>query len=325
MYARFYGLRELPFELAPNPDFLFFSPRHAEALSNLQYGLFSAKSVTLLTGEAGTGKTTLLRAALQSERCRSVKCVYLNNPALTREEFVETLARRFDLSSRASTSKATLLAELEPVLRERRAAGEINALVIDEAQSLSLELMEEVRLLANIETTTEKLLPLVLAGQPELAVRLNDPALRQLKQRVALRCELLPLDLNETAAYVATRIRFAGGEAMRLFTREAVTLIHEYSGGIPRTISVICDNALVSGMAVGRQPVDRALVLEVVRDFDLQHAEHRVGSAGEKSGGAVVDRIPAPAAEREEPAEPDSEAVFGDAGPRRRFGWFRSA
>lgn len=269
MYQRFYGLRELPFELTTNPRYLFFSGSHREALSNLEYGLSTAKAVTVLIGEAGTGKTTLLRAALHSEECRNVRCVYLNNPALTRVEFIEMLANRFDFGSTAAGSKTVLLEELERTLRARRAKGEITALVIDEAQSLSIELLEEVRLLANIETATEKLLPLVLSGQPELALRLNDPALRQLKQRVALRCQLKHLDLSETAAYIATRIRTAGGQAAKLFTREAVQLIHEFSRGIPRTISVMCDNALLSGMALGRQPVDREIVSEVCRDFDL--------------------------------------------------------
>jgi general secretion pathway protein A len=270
MYLRFYGLRELPFELTTNPKYLFFSAGHREALSNLQYGLSTAKAVTVLIGEAGTGKTTLLRAALQSEDCRSVRCVYLNNPTLTRDEFIEMLAGRFDLGPEATRSKTVLLERLERSLREQRAKGQICALVIDEAQSLSVELLEEVRLLANIETPTEKLLPLLLSGQPELAARLNDPALRQMKQRVALRCELKPLELSETAAYVASRIRTAGGQASNLFTREAVRLIHEFSRGIPRTISVMCDNALLSGMALGRQPVDSEVVNEVCRDFDLQ-------------------------------------------------------
>jgi general secretion pathway protein A len=326
MYQRFYGLRDLPFELTPDPRFLFLSPKHREALSNLEYGLFSAKAVTVLIGEAGTGKTTLLRAALQSERCKDVRCVYINNPALTRDEFVETLARRFDLSTRAAESKAVLLAELDRVLRERRLAGEITALVVDEAQSLSVELLEEVRLLANIETTTQKLLPLVLAGQPELADRLNDPSLRQLKQRVALRCEISPLDLPETASYIATRIRQAGGDAARLFTREAVTLIHEHSGGIPRTISVMCDNALVSGMALGRQPVDRAIVMEVARDFDLKVQE----SAGRLSGTTLFVQTeldePSPSeavlpkAVPEEPSAADR-PLFGEGAQRRKSGW----
>ncbi len=269
MYQGFYGLRELPFELTPDPKYLFFTPGHREALSNLQYGLSASKPVTVLIGEAGTGKTTLLRAALESEACRPVRCVYLNNPALTRAEFVEMLATRFGLGEQAAASKATMLRELEAILGDRRARGEITALVVDEAQSLTSELLEEIRLLANIETATMKLLPLVLAGQPELAARLNDPGLRQLKQRIALRCEIKPLELQETAAYVAFRVRRAGGEPSRLFTREAVVLIHEHSRGIPRTISVMCDNALLNGMALGRQPVDKQIVLDVCRDFDL--------------------------------------------------------
>ena len=278
MYTNHYGLRELPFELTSNPRFLFFTGSHREALSNLEYGLSAAKAVTVLIGEAGTGKTTLLKAALESERCAQVKCVYLHNPALTRTEFVEMLARQFDLSSRAFESKTTMLHELEAVLIQRRARGETAALVVDEAQSLSRDAMEEIRLLANFETPLAKLLPLVLAGQPELSNRLNEQGLRQLKQRVALRCELKPFSLQDTATYIATRIRIAGGSAARLFSREAVTLIHERSGGIPRTINVICDNALLSGMALRRQPVDRAIVLEVCKDFDLT--------------GMVVDRAP---------------------------------
>ena len=279
MYQRFYGLRDLPFELTPNPSYLFFSARHREALSNLEYGLSSAKALTVLVGEAGTGKTTLLRAALESEQCRNVRSVILTNPALSRAEFIEMLAHRFELGEEAAQSKTALLEHLERALRQRRAQGVISALVIDEAQSLSLELLEEVRLLANIETATEKLLPLVLAGQPELAVRLNDPSLRQLKQRVALRCEIAPFDLPETAAYISSRIKTAGGEASRLFTREAVMLIHEFSRGIPRTISVMCDNALLGGMALGRRPVDREIVSEVCRDFDLTSHEALVDGA----------------------------------------------
>jgi general secretion pathway protein A len=271
MYQTFYGLRELPFELTPNPRYLYLTPRHREALSTLQYGLLATKALTVLTGEAGTGKTTLLRAALESEPCRRVRCIYLNNPVLTRGEFVETLARRFGLGAEAARSKAALLADLEGVLHESRARGDVTALVVDEAQSLSAELLEEVRLLANIETSDEKLLPLILVGQPELGTRLEEVGLRQLKQRVALRCEITPLDLAETSVYIASRIKRAGGSAFRLFTREAVTLIHEHSRGIPRTISVICDNALVSGLALGRQPVDRDLVMEVCRDFHLDN------------------------------------------------------
>jgi type II secretory pathway predicted ATPase ExeA len=269
MYQHFYGLRELPFELTPNPRYLFFTAQHREALTTLEYGLFSAKGVTVLIGEAGTGKTTLIHAALESERCRNVTCVYINNPALTRQEFVETLSLRFGLSSHAGASKAALIEELEPLLRERRSRGLITALVVDEAQSLTNEVLEEIRLLANSETTTQKLLPFVLSGQPELKDRLNEPGLRQLKQRVTLRCEIRPFTQQETAAYIEQRIRTAGGEAGRLFTREAVMLIHERSGGIPRTISVMCDNALLTGFGLGRTTIDSSVILEVARDFDL--------------------------------------------------------
>jgi general secretion pathway protein A len=305
MYLRFYGLRELPFELTPNPQYLFLTQQHREALSNLQYGLSSSKAITVLIGEAGTGKTTLLHAALESEHCRHVKCVYVNNPALTRNEFVEFLANRFELSAHASESKAALLEELEPLLISRRAEGQITALVVDEAQSLGDDLLEEIRLLANSETATDKLLPVVLAGQPELRARLNAPGLRQLKQRVARRWEIEPFSLAETATYIGTRIRTAGGEAAKMFTREAVMLIHEHSGGIARTVNVICDNALITGLALGKRPIDREVVLEVVRDFDLKTgaaalvssrtdearatAESELPPAGEMAGGSRTD------------------------------------
>jgi general secretion pathway protein A len=272
MYQSFYGLTELPFELTANPKYLFLTDRQREALSNLQYGLFAAKSLTVLTGEAGTGKTTLITVALESERCRHVRCVYLNNPILSAADFVRTLASRFELGADASASKSVLLERLEPALKERRARGEISALVVDEAQSLSTELLEEIRLLANMETPTAKLLPLVLAGQPELATRLEQSELRQLKQRVTLRCELQPFELRDTAAYIASRLKTAGGVPARVFSQEAVALIHECSRGIPRSISVICDNALVSGMALGRPLVDRAMVMEVCRDLRLTPA-----------------------------------------------------
>jgi general secretion pathway protein A len=270
MYQDFFGLTEPPFELTSNPRFLFLPQGHREALTNLEYGLSFGKAITLLLGLAGTGKTTLLHAALASDRCRHVTCVLVRNPMLNRGEFVQTIAREFGLGEAAAMSKSTLLTELECLLRERRARGQICALVVDEAQSLGDDLLEEIRLLTNIETADEKLLPLVLAGQPEFGTRLDEPGLLQFKQRVALRCEVSALDLNETARYIAVRIRTAGGDAARLFSREAIALIHEYSRGIPRTINVICDNSLVSGFAVGRQPVGRDIVLEVCRDFRLR-------------------------------------------------------
>ena len=286
MYEPFYGFRERPFELTPNPGYLYLTPQHREALSNLEFGLAASRPITVLIGEAGTGKSTLLHAAMTSDMCRRVTCIYLNNPTLTRAEFFEMLAWRFGLRADPDRSKAGLLTELESLLRARHVRQEITALVIDEAQALSDELLEEIRLLSNIETPTTKLLPVVLAGHRELGERLNDPRLRQLKQRVALRCELKGLNLSQTAAYIASRIRTAGGNPAHLFTREAIGLIHEYSQGVPRTISVMCDNALTSGFALSRKPIDGQMVREVCRDFDLRPTAAAVFNA-------IPDRAPA--------------------------------
>jgi general secretion pathway protein A len=277
MYESFFGFRERPFDLTPNPRYLVLTDAHREALSNLEYAIASRKGVTLLLGEAGTGKTTVIRTALERQP-EQVHCVQLHNPALRRNEFVEMLATRFGLSPRATQSKTTLLLELEGLLAARRGRGESSILVIDEAQSLPLELLEEIRLLANIETAHEKLLSVILAGQPELADRLNERSLRQLKQRVALRCELRPLTLLESCAYIAGRIRAAGGVGAQTFTREAVILMHERAHGIPRTLSVIADNALLAGFAVQRRPVSTQLVQEVCGDLDL-HAAKDAGAA----------------------------------------------
>jgi type II secretory pathway predicted ATPase ExeA len=287
MYLDFFSLRELPFELTPNTKFLFHTAQTQEALSTLEYGLSSGKSLTVLIGEAGTGKTTLLRAALQSELCANITCVYLNNPTLTRAEFFQMLARRFELSAAAESSKVVFLDELSVTLQARLAHGQRTALVIDEAQSLSHELLEEIRLLANAETETEKMLPVVLAGQPELSDRLDEPQLRQLKQRVTLRCTVSPFSLEDTAAYIAWRIRAAGGQSEKVFTREAVLAIHERSAGIPRTISVMCDNALLTAYGLGRQPVDSAVVLEVAHDLDLVGFRSRYPSTNQD-----LERIP---------------------------------
>jgi general secretion pathway protein A len=333
MYQRFYGLRELPFELTPNPKFLYLTPRHREALSNLQYALESAKSLTVLMGEAGTGKTTLLRAALESEHGQRVRWVYLNNPVLTPEDFIRTLAVRFELGAPAMESKAAFLDGLERMLIERRARGQMTVLVVDEAQSLGHDLLEEIRLLANIETSTEKLLVVILAGQPEFAARLSEPGLRQLKQRVALRCEISPFDLSETAAYIGSRIATAGGESSRLFTREAVMSIHEYAQGIPRTINVICDNALLGGLALGRQTVDRQIVLDVARDFDLRRDKAGAAPAAEPSVAAAplvvspsglvpavadTDTLHSPTKPLEQVVRPRRFAFFGAARHKER-------
>lgn len=334
MYEQFFGFRERPFDLTPNPRFVVMTAAHREALSNLNYGIASRKGITLLIGEAGSGKTTMIRTAMEQQQ-QHVHLVHIQNPGLTRDEFVELLAARFDLSPAARASKASLLLELESLLVRRATEGETTVLIVDEAHSLPLELLEEIRLLANIETNEQKLLSVILAGQPELSARLNSESLRQLKQRVALRCELRLLDLQETAAYLAGRIRAAGGVGAQVFTRDAVALIHERSRGIPRTMNVLADNALLSAFAVGERPVTRQTLLDVCRDFDLKD-EWSVGPPQSdtvdniKAGDTVPTGSPEPARNgllsvTRPPAAVEQVAAESEsaAPKRRRFSFFR--
>lgn len=292
MYEAFYGLKERPFELVPNPRFLFLTPRQREALSNLQYGLTTARGLTLLIGEAGTGKTTLVQAALADPTAAAVKVVLMSNPTLTRSEFYEFLAAAFNLTEAAAESKTRFLFELKRELQERHQAGTLSALVFDEAQSIPYELLEEIRLLSNIETTTTKLLNVILAGQPELSDRLNDTSLRQLKQRISLRCQLNPMELNETASYIAGRIRIAGGRPELVFTREAVGAVYQASGGLPRTVNVIADNALIGGFAAQVKPITAAFVEDVCRDFDIAAVGAAAAAGSTEPSSSLLEGSP---------------------------------
>ena len=306
MYETFFGLQERPFQLTPNPRYLFLNPRHREALATLRYGLSSSLGITLLLGEAGTGKTTLLRAALNAERRAEHRYVVLSNPTLSSADFYEILADRFSLPHTGG-AKGRFLLDFERNLLERYRSGGLTALVVDEAQSLTHELFEEIRLLANLETETDKLVNVVLVGQPELAERLNDPSLRQLKQRVVLRCTLDPLDLQSTASYVAARLQVAGAVPGEVFTKDAVVAIYEASRGIPRTIGVIGQNALLAGFAAQRKPIDRSVVVDVCHDLDLPLDGRQLREEDE-----LPDQVIAPPhhdaapAEREVPEEPPS-------------------
>jgi general secretion pathway protein A len=331
MYEPFFGLRERPFDLTPTPRFLVLTDAHREALRNLEYGIASRKGITLLVGEAGSGKTTVIRAAIETQPIR-VHCVHLNNPTLSREEFVEMLTAKFGLSAEAAASKTRMLVELEALLMARRTAGETTVLIVDEAQSLPLELLEEIRLLSNIETDDEKLLSVIIAGQPELADRLNEQALRQFKQRVSLRCTLGSLSRAETETYIRGRIQAAGGSGADVFTAEAMALLHEGARGLPRTINVIADNALLGGFAAGRRPVDGAIVREVCRDFDIPLSAPSASPARPAAAAAapavapgttrllpVVAPAPAPDASATTP-EGDMFDTFTPK--RRRFSFF---
>jgi general secretion pathway protein A len=325
MYERFYGLSDRPFDLTANPKFLFLSSKHEEALSVLLYALRAQKGVTLLIGEAGTGKSTLLRAALEAGRVPECRAVYLHNPSLSRNEFFEWLTAAIGLPREAATSKPKFLELFEAALRDRQHQGLASAIVIDEAQSLPDELLEELRLLANLETATRKLVSLVLTGQPELAVRLNQPHLRQLKQRVALRCVLAPLTREETFEYIATRLSVVGGDRDAIFTREALSMVFDRSAGIPRTISVICDNALLNGFALGRKPVDAAVVREASHDLDLDDRPAAIDLPAEMPPHVVVPPVPVPESAVEVPPAAAAWApstLFAHFSQRRRFSFF---
>jgi general secretion pathway protein A len=307
MYKAFFGLHERPFQLTSNQRFLVLNEPHREALATLRYGFSSSLGITLLLGEAGTGKTTLLRAALHAEQRPEHRYVVISNPTLSPAEFYEILCDKFGLPD-AVGSKARFLLAFERDLLDRHRAGGLTAIVIDEAQSLSRELFEEIRLLANLETATAKLVNVVLVGQQELAERLNDPSLRQLKQRIVLRCTLGPLDLPSTATYIAGRLRVAGASPGDVFTQDAVMAIFEASRGIPRTIGVICENALLAGFAAQTKPVVRSIVADVCRDLDLP------SNNGRPHREPVVE----PAQDVAAPVR----RVAAEATPRARRYWF---
>jgi general secretion pathway protein A len=326
MYEAFFGLRERPFDLAANPRFLFLTPRHREALSTLRYGLSAPRGLTLLLGDAGTGKTTLLHAALADDRRAEHRHVLISNPTLNRAEFYQYIARGFGLPADCSASKADFLHEFQKDIAERHAAGGLTTLIIDESQSLPYELLEEVRLLANIETATVKLLNVVLVGQPELADRLNEARLRQLKQRITLRTGLSPLTLRETAAYIAGRLSIAGGSAGQIFTREAIVSVHAASHGLPRIINVVCDNALIGGFAAGVKPIGAAIVQEICRDFDFELAVNGNGLGPGHEAASNGARAPDAAGASSSGAAPvlESEAPGDENGVarKRRFLFF---
>lgn len=266
MYLQFYGLQDIPFSLTPDPRFLYFTASHREVMANLHYGIQHGKGLIVVTGEVGTGKTTMLRAML-SRLDRSVLTSNIFNPGLTVSEFYEHLAADFDLG--AYTSKSDLLMKLGRMLMMRHSRGLRTVVILDEAHGLSRELMEEVRLLLNFETYTEKQLQIILVGQPELRASLNRPELRQLKQRISLRCEIKPLKADEVSAYIRTRLKVAGATKLDLFTANAIALIYRASEGIPRLINNICDNALLTGFATNAKLISSQIIAEVAESLDL--------------------------------------------------------
>ena len=266
MYLSFYGLREAPFAPTPDPKFLFQSARHREALAQLIYGVRERKGFIVLTGEIGTGKTTLLRTMLERMNA-DTPVAYVHNSALNIEGLLEYVLQDWGVKSTAN-SHAQRLFELNEFLIDQHRKGGTPVLVIDEAQNLSVETLEAVRMLSNFETTNQKLMQILLVGQPELRVKLDLPELRQLKQRIGLRCHIGPLSPEETRLYIRHRLRIAGASDAGIFTDAAIQRITEYSQGTPRVINIVCDHCLLSGFADSKRRIDTGVVDEAIEYLD---------------------------------------------------------
>jgi general secretion pathway protein A len=275
MYKTFYNLKRNPFEITPDPSFLFPTRRHNEALAALYYGVRRRKGFVVLTGEVGTGKTLLLRCLLQLFKQNSdVAYAYVFNGRLSALEFLQYISGDLGLPA-ASQNKSALLLQLANYLIARSQKRLTTVLVVDEAHHLSADILEEIRLLTNLETTEEKLLQILLVGQPELDDKLDSAGLRQLKQRVALRSRLSALDLNETRGYIERRLRLAGSpEPALLFPPETVAAVQRHSGGVPRLINTICENALIAAYSKQAPGVTADVIDDIAIDFRL--GVHRV-------------------------------------------------
>ncbi len=272
MYKKFFGLRENPFNVNPDPRYLFLTEHTQEALSSLTYGIQKRKGFILLSGEVGTGKTTLVNKLLEWLHREGVSTAFLFNPRLSVTQFFDFVMADFGLTCE-SRLKSQVLMRLNHWLLERYRAGETAVLIIDEAQNVSLQLLEEIRLLTNLETSTEKLLQIVLSGQPELDYKLKQPELRQLRQRITLRCKTHPLTQSETHGYITRRLSIAGADGLPVFTPEAVEVVHRYSRGIPRVINLLCEHALISCFADQQRPVPADTIETVAREFELHEIE----------------------------------------------------
>jgi type II secretory pathway predicted ATPase ExeA len=268
MYKEFFGLRANPFNVNPDPRYLFLTRHTEEALACLTYGIQSRKGFVLLTGEVGTGKTTLINKLLEWLRLQQVATAFVFNSRMNVPQFLDYMMADFGIEC-SSKAKSQVLLRLYNWLLDRYRAGETAVLIVDEAQNLSEEVLEEIRMMTNLETFTEKLLQIVLVGQPELEEKLKQPQLRQLRQRLTLRAKTHPLSLEETKAYVAQRLRIAGSNGQPIFDAEALVAIHRYSDGIPRVVNLLCEHCLVSGFVDQQKVIARPVVEAVAQDFDL--------------------------------------------------------
>lgn len=289
MYKAFFGLTSNPFEISPDPRFYYGTPQHNEALAVLSYGIDRRKGFVVVTGEVGTGKTLLARYILKTLTWQKIAVGYVFNPLLSTLEFLQYAAKDMGVPIVAK-NKGELLVGLNQFLLALHRQGSTGAIVVDEAHLLSWELLEEIRLLTNLETSSEKLLQIVLIGQPELDDKLNSPNLRQLKQRISLRCRLEPLTPKQTREYIERRLWFAGAKQHhgKIFSPEAIEGIHKYSKGIPRLINIISESALITSYALKQTAVSGAIIDEVAIDLCLASVPGKSENAQHERGAVVM-------------------------------------
>jgi len=272
MYKSFYGLKENPFNVNPDPRFLFLTKQIEEALTGLMYGIQTRKGFITLTGEVGTGKTTLVNRLLDWLHHRKSRTAFLFNSRINSNQLFDFILAEFDIPC-DSNSKSQQLMKLNSWLLDRYRTRETVVLIIDEAQNLTYPVMEEIRLLTNLETSTEKLLQIILSGQPELEEKLKLPQLRQLRQRIMLRCKTAALSKEQTQSYIVERLKIAGAPDDAIFSAAAVDAIHIYSLGIPRVINLLCEHSLVNAFVEQQRPIQPKIVEEVAREFQLDEVE----------------------------------------------------
>jgi general secretion pathway protein A len=290
LYEKFYHLKLNPFSLTADPQFVCMTSQHREALSGLVYGVCTRPGLTLLIGEVGTGKTTLLCTLLKFLEKKNYVSGFCNNPILSREEFYDYLLKELEVPCESPLKSRQLIA-LQDTLLRNRSAGRPTVLIVDEAQKLSVDLLEEIRLLTNLETPKEKLMHIIMAGQPELADVMRRPELRQLKQRVNHICKLQALSLPEVREYVDHRLAVAGLPNQTVFSPACVQQIHELTGGIPRLMNSLCDSALRNGFAMQAPHITIAIIREAAADLDLRGGSPRSSSANEETRGEARQEI----------------------------------
>jgi len=274
MYNAFFGFTDNPFSLSPDPGFLYRSVQHEEALANLIYGVQSRKGFIVLTGEVGTGKTTMLECLRDFLEAQFIEFAFIFNSRITTEQFFEMIAYDLDLRC-PRTSKTEVLFALNHLLIQQANEGRTTVLIVDEAHNLEWDVLEEIRLLGNLENRRGKLLQIILAGQPELERKLDSPNLRQLKQRVVLRSNLRPFEEAETAEYISSRLEKVGMQSQTVFPAELISEIHRRSEGIPRLINAICDNLLLTAFALESKFATMHMLDEVSADMHLDYAGAR--------------------------------------------------